>query len=260
MIKVYRKECWDGEEWYVEFKRPLSSRDFDRWLQLCSSLAAVDLAPGCTDIVLWALEKNRVFSTKSLYRFITNRGMPSRVAGHIWKCKIPLKIKFFLWQMFNNKLQVAMSLIKRGWKGTGRCCICNASETIDHIFFHCYLAKLLWGIIKEVFHLPHIPNSLKEFCEEWLQGKGPIPARLLMFLFAGFTWALWITRNKMAIEKKFPKAPTDVMHIGLSFLQKWAILLQEEDRERLGNMKEEIIQWMKQFRPSTVMLSDVVEI
>jgi hypothetical protein len=58
-----------------------------------------------------------------------------------------------------------------------------------------------------------------------------------MFLFAGFTWALW---NGMAIEKKFPKAPTDAMHIALSFLQKWAILLLGKDRERLGSVKESI--------------------
>jgi hypothetical protein len=58
------------------------------------------------DIVSWALEPKKLFSTKSLYRFLTDRGMPSRVACLIWKCKIPLKIKFFLWQVFHNKLQV----------------------------------------------------------------------------------------------------------------------------------------------------------
>jgi len=103
--------------------------------------------------------------------------------------------------MFNNKLQVAMSLIKRGWKGTNVASVMLLKLLIT-FFFYCYLAKLLWGIIKEVFHLPHIPKSLKVFAEEWLQGKGPIPVGLLMFLFAGFTWALWTTRNKMPIEKK----------------------------------------------------------
>ena len=63
----------------------------------------------------------------------------------------------------------------------------------------------------------------------------------------------------MAIEKKLPKAPTNVMHIALSLLQKWSILLRE-DRERLGSMKEAISQWMKLFKPTSVMLSDVVEI
>jgi hypothetical protein len=39
------------------------------------------------------------------------------VAGHIWRSRVPLKIKFFLWQMTNNKLQVATNLKKEGGKG-----------------------------------------------------------------------------------------------------------------------------------------------
>jgi hypothetical protein len=35
------------------------------------------------------------------------------VAGIIWKSKTPLKIKFFLWQIANNKLQVAANLAKK---------------------------------------------------------------------------------------------------------------------------------------------------
>jgi hypothetical protein len=67
-------------------------------------------------MVSWGLEKKGHFSTKSLYRFISNDGVTSRIAGHLWKCKIPLKIKFFVWQVFNNKLQCAQRLSKRGWK------------------------------------------------------------------------------------------------------------------------------------------------
>ena len=41
-----------------------------------------------------------------------------------------------------------------------------------------------------------------------------------MFTFAGFSWTLWTTRNKMAIEQKFPKSPSDIMYLALSYLQK----------------------------------------
>jgi len=104
---------------------------------------------------------------------MSNRGMPNRVAGIIWKCKIPLKIKFSLWQMFNNKLPVGLSLIKRGWKGDGNCYVCGLGESIDHIFFSCVLAKMFWTILKEVFDLESIPRSLMELSEVWLQDKGP---------------------------------------------------------------------------------------
>lgn len=115
--------------------------------------------------------------------------------------------------MFNNKLQVVASLIKRVWQGKETCCLCDEQETVNHMFFKYVMARLIWVSIKEVFHLSNIPRSRQEFYENWLQGKGPLPKRLIMFLFAGFTWALWTARNKMAIQKaSFPKAPTDVVY------------------------------------------------
>jgi hypothetical protein len=47
------------------------------------------------DKVVWALEKKGLFTTKSMYRFLTDRGVTGRVAGFIWRSKVPLKIKFF---------------------------------------------------------------------------------------------------------------------------------------------------------------------
>ena len=71
------------------FKRALSSRDFDRWMDLKSILSATTLTHNI-DSVSWALDKSGHFTTKSLYRFLTDRGITSKVAGYIWKCKVPL--------------------------------------------------------------------------------------------------------------------------------------------------------------------------
>lgn len=152
--------------------------------------------------------------------------------------------------MFNNKLQVALSLTKRGWKGGDKCCVCGKVESVDHIFFQCTLAHFVWNVIKEVFKLERMPRSLEDFSEMWLLGKGPMPIRLMMFLFAGFTWALWTTRNKMAIEKRVPKAPADIIFVALSWLQKWCIMLKEADRERILQTRDDIMKWMETFKPS----------
>lgn len=167
--------------------------------------------------------------------------MPSRVAGIIWKCKIPLKIKFFLWQVFHNRLQVSGNLVKRGWKGDKDCCLCDCVESIDHLLFNCHLAKLVWGLIQNVFNLDSCPSSLEELSVTWLQGNGPLPNKLIMFFFADFAWALWNTRNKMTIEKSFVKAPTDVLYIAISFLQRWCVLLKEKDRERVSQALEAML-------------------
>jgi hypothetical protein len=55
-------------------------------------------------------------------------------------------------------------------------------------------------MIEEVFNLC-APKYLEEL-SFWVQGKGPFPSRMIMFMFAGFAWAIRMSRNKMAIEKK----------------------------------------------------------
>ena len=87
-------------------------------MDLLGELQAVDLNSNLVSVI-WALESNKRFSTKSLYRFLTDCGVASKMASYIWKAKLPVKIKVFLWQIFNNKLQVAQSLIKRGGKAAG---------------------------------------------------------------------------------------------------------------------------------------------
>lgn len=64
----------------------------------------------------------------------------------------------------------------------------------------------------------------------------------------------------MAIEKSFPKAPTDVMYIAVSLMQKWAILLKENDRERVEDILNNIASWLRGFQPNEVLCSDVVEL
>ena len=125
------------------------------------------------------------------------------------------------------------------WKGDIDCSLCDCPEHINHLLFHCYLAKMCWGLTCIVFGLDPCP-SVDDLLSSWLQGMGPLPSKLVLFLFAGFAWTLWITRNKMAIENVFPKAPTDVIYTAVSLMQRWCVLLKEKDRERIstrGNLE-----------------------
>jgi hypothetical protein len=107
----------------------------------------------------WGLGKSKIFTTKSLYRFITNRGVVIAEKESIWKTKLPLKIKIFLWQLANNKLQASTVLKKRGWKGDIHCCLCGRVETVNHIFFQCSMAQFVWCCVRIVFGLIDSPAS-----------------------------------------------------------------------------------------------------
>jgi hypothetical protein len=64
----------------------------------------------------------------------------------------------------------------------------------------------------------------------------------------------------MVIEKRFPKAPSDVVYVAISLLQKWSLLLKEKDKERIGHVLKTVLNWMKNFCPSHILVSDVSEI
>jgi hypothetical protein len=118
---------------------------------MCSELQEYTCSQG--DVVSWALDNSHQFTTKSLYRFRTDGGISKNIHCIIWKCRVPLKIKIFLWQLYNRKIQGVMVMKKRGWKGCGSCSLCGENKIIDHIFVHCALAKYVWCCLYLVFGL-----------------------------------------------------------------------------------------------------------
>jgi hypothetical protein len=65
--------------------------------------------------------------------------------------------------VLNNKLQVAVNLAKRDWKGPVRCYMCDCLENIEHILFKCHLAKFVWEMFSEIFNLDSYPSSWDDF-------------------------------------------------------------------------------------------------
>ena len=60
----------------------------------------------------------------------------------------------------------------------------------------------------------------------------------------------------MAIEKRFPTTPTDVIYVAISLMQKWSVLL-KEDRQRVLQLKESLLGWLKMFTPNALVSTDI---
>jgi hypothetical protein len=119
---------------------------------------------------------------------------------YIWKMKVPLKIKVFMWFLHQKVILTKGNLIKRQWTGNEACCFCNCKETIQHIFFKCPLAKVIWRIIHMTFGLAPSKNITNLF-GNWLKG---IPKKELVQVRVGVCaviWAIWNTRNDFVFNK-----------------------------------------------------------
>jgi hypothetical protein len=136
------------------------------------------------------MDKSKSFTTKSLYRFISHGGVCVADSRSIWRTKLPLKIKVFLWQLSFDKLQAATALKKREWRGSIHCCLCGGKETIDHIFFRCPIAQFTWCCVRDSFGWSNFPTSWHDLQGGWLSNKLKIPYKLGLFVFAGVAWAL----------------------------------------------------------------------
>ena len=78
----------------IQFRKTLAGNRWEAWLHLVRRLIDVHLSQH-PDQLHWKLTKNGVFSVKSMYLDIINSGSIPR-SVHIWKVKVPLKIKVFM--------------------------------------------------------------------------------------------------------------------------------------------------------------------
>jgi hypothetical protein len=83
--------CEDGEmcvakcakvDWDLHFRRMLGDTEFREWSKMQGMLRGVTLTDR-DDEIIWALTANKQFSTRSLYNFLTNGGIPHNLARKI---------------------------------------------------------------------------------------------------------------------------------------------------------------------------------
>jgi hypothetical protein len=148
------------------------------------------------------------------------------VSCWVWKAKIPLKIKIFLWYLRNGVVLTKDNLVKRQWKGCTKCCFCAKHETIQHLFFDCPMATLMWWSVCFAFGIKK-PRDVQHLFGPWLRSFSKKQRDLVLIGMAALCWALWISRNDLIFQKSRYKSVLQVIFrgrsgsgVGLSFLMK----------------------------------------
>ena len=84
----------------MSFRRVLIGDRWDSWCHLCLRLMNVNLNED-PDMFVWRATTNGVFTVKSMYEDLMN-GHTRFLRKYLWKLKIPLKIKIFMWLLNKN--------------------------------------------------------------------------------------------------------------------------------------------------------------
>lgn len=92
-------------------------------------------------------------------------------------------------------------MLKRGWKGNGKCRFCCDDESIDPMFIHCSLSTYVWGVVNCAFNIDMNLNSVHEICR-WVVS---FPGKVIVVAVwvAAILRSIWKTRNKLCFDNVF---------------------------------------------------------
>lgn len=130
------------------------------------------------DYSKWIWDKSGGFSVESTYNQLCSNEarVPYKM---IWKAKIPLKIKIWMWLIEQNAILTKDNLATKNWIGDNKCAFCNADETIHHLFFSCDMAKYVWSLVAFVLGAADRPSSFEQY---WVWIKRQLGNRKQFFM------------------------------------------------------------------------------
>jgi hypothetical protein len=101
------------------------------------------------------------------------------------------------------------------------------------------------------------PWSMQELTTTWLRGKFGVSFQTGLACFAALAWAIWLARNNMCIRRKFLNSTCDIVHHGLSYAQKWRLLMTDREKTKVEGMIKQVLDYLREFEPLHSNPSDV---
>jgi hypothetical protein len=202
------------------------------------TLIATSAAPNQCPTKWWSgcfclgLTTSGTFTVKSMYLDLLDDDTKF-LKKYIWKRKVPLKIKVFMWFLHRKVILRKDNLIKRNCNGHESCCFCDHKESIRNIFSEWPLTKIIWRIIHMTFGLAP-PKNITNIFGNWLKRISKNDLIQIRVGVCAIIWAIWNTRNDWVFNKLnffFLAGYPIISH----WIHMWSFLQQEEQREAMDS-------------------------
>jgi hypothetical protein len=181
------------------------------------------------DKFVWGLTSSGKFTIKSMYGDMLN-GHARYLHKYLWKLKIPLKIKIFMWFLSKKILLTGDNLAKRNWNGNKKCCFCDAEESVEHLFISCHFARLVWRVVFAAYNIPP-PSNITNMFGNLLNGTDKTDKARIRIGVLALCWLIRNCRNDIVFKKKDSTNFLQVIHTMVHWIQLWRFLLPEDQRE-----------------------------
>lgn len=95
------------------------------------------------DRLRWILGNNEGYTSKSVYRLLSEIGKIRGQYSEFWCCKIPPSVKIFAFLMLQGKILTREVLVRRGMQVPIECVLCSHGqvESCVHVLFLCSYAS-----------------------------------------------------------------------------------------------------------------------
>nr|GFA20830.1 RNA-directed DNA polymerase, eukaryota [Tanacetum cinerariifolium] len=180
------------------------------------------LSDNC-DSWIWSLSTSNGFLVASVRKFVDSHILDTSSIVTRWNRSILIKTNVFLWSLSLNKLATRFNLDRRGIDLESILCpFCIEDfETVNHIFFSCELASVLWGKFASWWDLDIPVCANVEDWFGWIDFLHRSSKSKAIIKGAGGTllWCIWKFRNELLFSRIPPKKSTlwDMI-LSISFL------------------------------------------
>jgi zinc-binding in reverse transcriptase len=104
-----------------------------------------------------------------------------------------------LW-LDQKKILTKDNLRKKEWQSDGKCILCDALETVEHLFLHYSTSACLWNWVSSYNNFIFNCNSIQELWQ--LEAKIPYKdAKLTKLVRGEFLWVIWLERNSLTFKE-----------------------------------------------------------
>jgi hypothetical protein len=205
----------------ISFRRTLNDYKWERWTHLLNRLIMVQLSDS-EDTFKWSLTSSGIYTVKSMYIDLLNDNSVF-LNKYIWKMKVPLKIRIFMWFLQKKVILTKDNLAKRNWQGDVRCCFCDHEENIQHLFLTCPFTQMIWRIIYMTFNITP-PLNITNLFGKWLNGVPKIEKAHIRVGVCAVLWAIWKVRNDCIFNKKSFPSFLQVIPLATHLIHMWSYL------------------------------------
>ncbi|XP_058726842.1 uncharacterized protein LOC131598240 [Vicia villosa] len=167
-----------------------------------------------SDGAVWKLEQDGMFTVASCYLSLCKNYIPYGPVNRfdsafkdIWKVGVPLKVRFFGWICFLNKVPTKDSLWRKGILSNTLsidCVFCeNCNESILHSFLLCRNAGIVWREMAEWIGIPFkLGVDLKDSFLTWSSfcHAKRVKSRKTGVVWLATLWNLWLRRNDIVFN------------------------------------------------------------